>query len=53
MDLPEFIEDEEKESRSALLRFRVTRTEKEAVALKAQLKGFKSVSDYIRHLALR
>jgi len=53
MDLPQFIEAEENETRTALLRFRVTSSEKETVALKAREKGFKTVSDYIRHLALR
>lgn len=53
IDLPTFIADEEKENKSALVRFRVTQNEKKDVESKAKAKGFKSISEYVRHLALR
>lgn len=54
IDLPNLIlaEKEYQEKQSNVVRFRISATDKKVIEKKAVDKGFKSVSEYMRHLAL-
>lgn len=54
IDLPNLIaaERDYKKKQSEVIRFRISSEDKNKVEKKATQKGFDSVSDYMRHLAL-
>jgi hypothetical protein len=54
LDLPHLIvaEIEHKEADTEVLRFRISAEDKKKIQQKAQSRGFKSVSDYLRAQAL-
>lgn len=55
MDLPYLIEatKEHYKNQENVIRFRISNKDKKAIQLKAAKKGYKSISSYLRDLALR
>ena len=54
MDLPNLIiaEKEHNKKQSEVIRFRISSSDKSKIEKRAIKEGYRSVSDYIRHLAL-
>ncbi|MBI5004974.1 MAG: hypothetical protein HZC04_02240 [Candidatus Lloydbacteria bacterium] len=54
IDLPNLIiaEKEHNKNQSEIIRFRISSTDKNKIERKAVKKGYSSLSDYLRHLAL-
>ncbi len=55
IDLPNLIiaEKEHVKKQSEVIRFRISPTDKNKIEKKAVKEGYNSISDYMRHLALR
>ena len=55
IDLPDLIiaEKNHNKNQSEVIRFRITHKDKSLIEKKAIQEGYRSVSDYIRHLALQ